>query len=1031
MIKSIITCGLLCCSLLASAQTFKEWQDPNVNHVNRYPAHTNYFAFESMDAVENGKKNSKNYVTLNGQWSFNWVSNHTERPTDFWKVEYNDAGWTTMSVPGMWEMNGFGDPIYVNNGYAWGGYVHGMNPPLPSEKNNHVGSYRREIEVPADWKGKQIIAHFGSVTSNIYLWVNGKFVGYSEDSKIAAEFDLTKYLKPGAKNLIAFQVFRWCDGTYLEDQDFFRHSGVGRDCYLYARNKRHIRDIRVTPDLDAEYVDGSLNVDLDVIGGGTVELKLVDSKGNCVAEKSVKGPGKVNCKIEVENPLKWSAEEPNLYTLYTTLADGTRVWEVIPIKVGFRKVEIKNAQLLVNGKPILIKGINRHEVDPVGGYIFNHERRMRDVQVLKEFNFNAVRTCHYPADPEFLELCDEYGFYVVCEANIESHGMGYGERTLAKEPMYNLAHLERNQRNVQSNWNYPSVIIWSLGNEAGFGQNFIDCYHWIKAEDKSRPVQYEQTHQLPETDIVCPMYAGYEWCEKYLTRGDSRPLIQCEYAHAMGNSLGGFKEYWDMIRKYPNYQGGFIWDFADQAVLWEKDGKKFYAYGGDFNQFDASDQNFCANGVFNAERGPKPQAFEAKYYQQNMWVTPVDVQTGKVEVYNENFFVDLADYYMEWQLVADGKAVQSGRVESLNVGPQQKIQISLPYNLDKISDKVADLYLNISFKTKNELGVLPAQFEVAKEQIAIRESQGMAVQPVNCNQLIGMQIDNSGNDFVVSGEHFVLSFDKKDGFINGYTVYGKQVIADEAKFVPNFWRANTDNDYGASLQRKNAVWENPEFDMKSFVTSKCDDGTIQVVAKYNIARVKGDLTLTYRIANTGAIEIKESFDATEGQEIANMFRFGMRVAMPDSFCNVEYFGRGPIENYSDRKSCTFVGKYTSTVDEQFYGYIRPQENGNRTDLRWFTLSDAGRVSITIKATELFSASALPYAQEALHDGMRKQQSHPEFLVKDGKTYLCIDKAQQGLACVNSWGAVPLPQYMLPYADYEFTFVITPELDIYK
>ena len=656
---------------------------------------------------------------------------------------------------------------------------------------------------------------------------------------------------------------------------------------------------------------------------------------------------------------------------------------------------------------------------------------MRYDERLKEFNFNAVRTCHYPADPEFLELCDEYGFYVVCEANIESHGMGYGERTLAKEPMYNLAHLERNQRNVQSNWNYPSVIIWSLGNEAGFGQNFIDCYHWIKAEDKSRPVQYEQTHQLPETDIVCPMYAGYEWCEKYLTRGDSRPLIQCEYAHAMGNSLGGFKEYWDMIRKYPNYQGGFIWDFADQAVLWEKDGKKFYAYGGDFNQFDASDQNFCANGVFNAKREPKPHAYEVKYYYQNIWATPVDLGSGKVEVYNENFFVDLSDYYMEWELVADGKAVQSGRFESINVAPQQKIQITLPYNLAKVSDKVADLYLNVSFKTKNELGVLPAQFEVAKEQIAIRECQGVAVQPVNSKQLIGMHIDNSGNDFVVSGEHFVLSFDKKDGFINSYEVYGKQVIANESKLMPNFWRANTDNDYGASLQRKSAVWENPEFDMKSFVTSKCDDGTIQVVAKYNIARVNGDLTLSYRIANTGAIEIKESFDATEGHEVANMFRFGMRVAMPDSFCNVEYFGRGPIENYSDRKSCTFVGKYASTVDEQFYGYIRPQENGNRTDLRWFTLSDAGRVSITIKATELFSASALPYSQEALHDGMRKQQSHPEFLVKDGKTYLCIDKAQQGLACVNSWGAVPLPQYMLPYSDYEFTFVITPELDIYQ
>ncbi|MBE6334326.1 MAG: DUF4981 domain-containing protein [Bacteroidales bacterium] len=1031
MIKSIITCGLLLCSLVAGAQTFTEWKDPQVNQINRYPMHTNYFAYESFDAVKSGKKSSANYLTLNGQWNFNWVNHHTERPTDFWKVDYNDSDWTTMSVPGMWEISGFGDPIYVNNGYAWGGYVNGMNPPYPAEKNNHVGSYRREIEVPADWKGKQIIAHFGSVTSNIYLWVNGKFVGYSEDSKLAAEFDLTKYLKPGAKNLIAFQVFRWCDGTYLEDQDFFRHSGVGRDCYLYARNKRQIRDIRVTPDLDGQYVNGTLNVDMNVIGGGTVNLKLVDAAGNVVTEKSVAGPGKVTCTLEVENPAKWTAETPNLYTLYATLADGSRVWEVIPVKVGFRKIEIKNAQLLVNGQPVLIKGVNRHEIDPVGGYIFNHDRRMVDVQVLKEFNFNAVRTCHYPADPEWLALCDEYGFYVVCEANIESHGLGYGERTLAKEPTYNLAHLERNQRNVQANWNHPSVIIWSLGNEAGFGQNFIDCYNWIKAEDKSRPVQYEQTHQLAETDIVCPMYAGYEWCERYATNNDPRPLIQCEYAHAMGNSMGGFKEYWDMIRKYPKYQGGFIWDFADQAVLWEKDGVKFYAYGGDFNEFDASDQNFCANGVFNAKREPNPHAYEVKYYYQNIWATPIDLNSGKIEVYNENFFVDLSDYYMEWELAADGKPFQSGRVDELNVAPQQKAQITLNYNLDKVADCVGDLYLNIYFKTKSEIGVLPARFEVAKAQMAIRERPVIEYPVVNCETLIDMTIDNSGNNLVVNGEHFSLSFDKKDGFINNYEVYGKQVIANESKLIPNFWRANTDNDYGANLQRKQMVWENPEFELKAFDSKVLDNGTIGVTVTYNVPRVKGTLTLTYNIANTGTIEVKESFDATEGEEIANMFRFGMRVAIPGSFCNVEYMGRGPIENYSDRNSNTFVGRYSSSVDEQFYGYIRPQEAGNKTDLRWMTLSDAGRVSLTIIAPELFSASALPYPQEAIHDGMRKQQSHPEFLEKDGNTYLCIDKAQQGLACVNSWGAVPLPQYTLPYGDYEFTFVIVPNLDIYR
>ena len=505
MKKQLMTGLFTVLALTAGAQTFQEWRNPEINAVNRAPMHTNYFAFENADAAKKAdKKQSTNYMTLNGTWKFNWVKDADSRPTDFWKTGFNDKGWDDLQVPAVWELNGYGDPIYVNVGYAWRNQFQNNPPEVPTE-NNHVGSYRREIVVPASWKGKDIIAHFGSVTSNMYLWVNGRYVGYSEDSKLEAEFDLTPYLKPGQKNLIAFQVFRWCDGTYLEDQDFFRYSGVGRDCYLYARNKKRIQDIRVTPDLDAAYQNGSLAVNLDLKGSGKVDLELVDAQGKQVATATANKSGLVT--MNVENPKKWSAETPYLYTLRASMQGSN---EVIPVKVGFRKIELKGDQILVNGKAVLFKGADRHEMDPDGGYVVSPERMLQDIQIMKQFNLNAVRTCHYPDDNLWYDLCDQYGIYVVAEANIESHGMGYGDKTLAKNLSYKKAHLERNQRNVQRGFNHPSIIFWSLGNEAGDGPNFEQCYKWIKAEDPSRACQYEQARQKEHTDIFCPMYYDYE-----------------------------------------------------------------------------------------------------------------------------------------------------------------------------------------------------------------------------------------------------------------------------------------------------------------------------------------------------------------------------------------------------------------------------------------------------------------------------------------------------------------------------------------
>ena len=1023
MKKQLMTGLFTVLALTAGAQTFQEWRNPEINAVNRAPMHTNYFAFENADAAKKAnKKQSTNYMTLNGTWKFNWVKDADSRPTDFWKTGFNDKGWDDLQVPAVWELNGYGDPIYVNVGYAWRNQFQNNPPEVPTE-NNHVGSYRREIVVPASWNGKDIIAHFGSVTSNMYLWVNGRYVGYSEDSKLEAEFDLTPYLKPGQKNLIAFQVFRWCDGSYLEDQDFFRYSGVGRDCYLYARNKKRIQDIRVTPDLDAAYQNGSLSINLDLKGSGKVDLELVDTQGKQVATATANKSGLVT--MNVENPKKWSAETPYLYTLRASMQGSN---EVIPVKVGFRKIELKGDQILVNGKAVLFKGADRHEMDPDGGYVVSPERMLQDIQIMKQFNLNAVRTCHYPDDNLWYDLCDQYGIYVVAEANIESHGMGYGEKTLAKNPSYKKAHLERNQRNVQRGFNHPSIIFWSLGNEAGDGPNFEQCYQWIKAEDPSRACQYEQARQKDHTDIFCPMYYGYEGMEKYGQRTDAtKPLIQCEYAHAMGNSQGGFKEYWDLIRKYPNLQGGFIWDFVDQSCRWKgKDGVMIYAYGGDFNRFDASDNNFCDNGLISPDRVPNPHMYEVGYFYQNIWTTPADLSKGEVNVFNENFFRDLSAYYMEWQVLKDGKIIRTGRVDDLKIAPQETAKITL--NIGKTCT-CKEWLLNVSYKLKNREGLLPAGFTVAKNQLTLNDYKAPSmdlknVETTNVATVVPQIIDNQYHYLIVKGNNFVAEFNKQNGYLSKYAVDGTEMLKEGAALTPNFWRAPTDNDMGAGLQNRYAAWKNPGLKLVS-LNSKTENDQIVVNAEYDMKNVSAKLYLTYVINNEGAIKVTQKMTADKNATVSPMFRFGMQMQMPKCFETVEYYGRGPVENYSDRNHSTDLGIYRQSVNEQFYSYIRPQETGTKTDIRWWKQLNAGGNGLKVVGDAPFSASALHYTICSLDDGEQKDQRHSPEVQKADLTNLIIDKAQMGLGCVNSWGALPLPQYMLPYGDYEFTFILTP------
>ena len=1021
MKKQIITAMLTAVAITVGAQS-NEWQNPAINAVNRAPMHTNYFAYESLDAAKSGvKENSSNFMTLNGTWRFNWVRDAESRPTDFWKVKYDDSKWNDMQVPGVWEINGYGDPIYVNVGYAWRGHFQN-NPPSVPTKDNHVGSYRKEIVVPESWDGKDIIAHFGSVTSNIYLWVNGKYVGYSEDSKLEAEFDLTKYLKPGKKNLIAFQTFRWCDGTYLEDQDFFRFSGVGRDCFLYARSKKRIEDIRVTPTLDNEYKNGSLQVKLSLKGKAPVTLELLDANGKQVASTKANGDGTYN--MDVKNPYKWSAENPYLYTLKATMQGNN---EIIPINVGFRKIELKGAQVLVNGKAVLFKGVNRHEMDPDAGYVVSPERMLQDIKIMKEHNINAVRTCHYPDNNLWYDLCDKYGLYVVAEANVESHGMGYGKETLAKNPSYAIPTMERNQRNVQRVFNHPSVIFWSLGNEAGDGPNFEAAYKWIKNEDNSRPVQYEQARLKDHTDIFCPMYYDYNGMEAYGKRTDAtKPLIQCEYSHAMGNSVGGFKEYWDLIRKYPNLQGGFIWDFVDQSIRWQKNGVTVYAYGGDFNKTDASDNNFCDNGLIGPDRIPNPHAAEVAYYYQNIWTTPANLAAGEINIYNENFFRDLSAYYIDWEVLANGKVVRTGRVDNINVAPQQTGKITLDLGT---TTNNKEWLLNVAYKLKKAEGVLAAGTVISRDQLRLTQPLNTVmnlanVKSTNIAEPKTTIKSDDANNLTVKGENFTIEFNKQNGFMNRYDANGLEMLNKGAQLTPNFWRAPTDNDFGAGLQKKFEAWKNPGIKLTS-LNSKVESNQAIVVATYDMANVAAKLTLTYVINNAGSVKVTQKMTADKDAKVSPMFRFGMQMQMPKTFSKIEYYGRGPGENYADRNNSEFIGLYRQNVADQFYSYIRPQENGNKTDIRWWKQINMGGNGLKFVSEAPFSASALNYTIESLDDGDGKDQRHSPEVTPADFTNLCIDKAQMGLGCVNSWGAWPRAEYLLPHGDYEFTFIMSP------
>ena len=1047
--------------------TWTEWHDLQVNEVNRYGLRTNFFAYENEQAALAGNmEKSANYLSLEGTWKFKWVADADQRPTDFYKADYDDSAWKTMQVPGIWELNGYGDPEYVNVGFGWRYMFNGddyfkgfkkeykvTNDSLPVPiTDNHVGSYRRVIELPANWDGKQVVAHFGSVTSNIYLFVNGHYAGYAEDGKVAAEFDITKFVKPG-KNLIAFQTFRWCDGSWDEDQDFWRLSGVARNCYLFAKNPAvQVSNIKITPDLLNDYQDGELLINVNVKGNPLIDFQLINANNQVVGKSSGSFHSMLtgSARFTVRNVKKWTAETPYLYTLLTIVKDRKgNVMEVIPQKVGFRKIEIKNSQLLVNGQPVLIKGADRHEMDPDGGYVVTRERMIQDIKIMKRLNINAVRTCHYPDDPVWYDLCDEYGLYITAEANQESHGFQYGQNSPVVTKTFAKQIMERNQHNVETYYNHPSVIVWSLGNETDNSQNFVDAYNWIKGQDKSRPVQYERGlwGHGDDSDIYCPMYMSHDGCEKYAKNdANKRPLIQCEYNHTMGNSSGGFLEYWDLIRKYPKYQGGYIWDFVDQALHrtpnfkasrtladYEAISAKYeagsgnmspiYTYGGDYNKKDASDNNFNCNGVIGPDRQLNPHAYEIAYVHQNIWAEAVDLAKGQVSVYNEYFFRDLSNYELVWTLMKDGKAIENGKVAQLNVKPQQKVTLTLPYNVPA----EGEVMLNIEFRLKTAEPLMDKGQVVAYRQFAVREAKPATMQQPTQQAKLKVKDDKKGGVISVEvKDQMSVVFDKTTGLLKTYNVAGKDLLPQGGTLRPNFWRAVTDNDMGAGLQSHFKAWRNPIMNLTAISAAKVGKVGARVVAVYDMPDVKATLTITYDIDGEGAMTVQQQMKTTPDAKVSNLLRFGMVMDLDYNMDKSEFYGRGPIENYIDRKASQNIGIYKQTADQQFYPFIRPQETGTKSDIRWWKQTTAEGLGFCITAVNnYFDACALHYNISDLDEGDQKAQRHSPEVPKSKYTELSINLAHFGLGGENSWGSWPLQQHRLSYQDMTFTFHLTP------
>ena len=1051
--------ALACCLHLAStAQVKPEWQDETVPAVGKEYPRTSFMSYESAEQAEgNDFSKSPYYKSLNGKWKFNWVASYKDRPTDFYLPEFDDSAWGEIDVPANWELNGHGTAIYTNHPYEF--CPRNPQPPtLPEE--NPVGSYRKFVDIPEEWEGKTVFLHIGGAKSGCYVYVNGTKVGYNEDSKTPVEYDITPYLKPG-RNLVALEIYRWSTGSYLECQDFWRISGIERDVYLFAQNPVRVRDFSIRQDLDSTYTTGLFGLEVTMAnplrqpGQTTVRYQLESPDGKVVAEgrqtSVVDTLTSLRFEARIPDVKAWTAETPNLYTLRIYHEQVGKPTEVIPFRVGFRRIEIRGNQYLVNGRPVIIKGVNYHEHNQYTGHVLSEADIRKDLATMKRHNINAIRCAHYPQQRRFYELCDEYGLYVCNEANIESHGMYYDLRrggTLGNNPRWLNAHIDRTINMYEFTKNYPCITFWSLGNEAGNGYNFYLTYNWLKAKDTSRPIQYERALLEWNTDIYCPQYPGKTAFEKWGNSNTDRPYIASEYAHSMGNSTGNFMDIWESIYRYPNLQGGFIWDYIDQGIYQEdENGRPFWAYGGDFGVNAPSDGNFLCNGVVGPDREPHPALTEVKKAYQYVWFTPVDLAKGTVRVKNLYDFSDLSGYTIEYALVTDGKTLQSGELPALSLAPGESREITIPVNPPK-DEAGKEYFLNFSVKSRHAATGIPAGHEVATEQFAYPVATEKPVYDEKSGK--AFTAEESGQEVRLTNGEATLVFDKAKGHVTSYQVKGVEYISDAFGFRPNFWRGPTDNDYGNGMPSRLQAWKQAGKQLKvETAQAETESRPARLTVEYTLAGVDTPFRVTYTLYPSGKLHVDcQLAAAPEAPEIP---RLGMRFRIPASYHQIEYFGRGPVENYCDRKSSALVGRYRSTAEEQYTAYTRPQENGHKTDTRWLALmNESGKGLLIVADSSLMEFNALrnsvedfdseesdrPYQwhnfyKNESHDPAKARnrmpkQTHINDITPRDFVEVCVDHRMMGLAGDDSWGARPYPQYLIqPSQAHAWSFTVIP------
>ncbi len=1019
------------------------WEDPTVFNVGQVKPRSHFMSYPDVASFRNGLfSDASFYYSLDGDWEFYWAPNPAARPVNFFQPDYDSSEWDTIPVPSNWELQGHGVPIYVNDRYPFP-----KNPPLVPHDDNPVGAYRKTFLLPEDWTEKTIYLEFGAVKSAAYFWLNGKLLGYNQDSKTPVCFDITPFLKAG-ENLIAVEVYRYSDASYLECQDFWRISGIEREVFLRAVPLLQIYDFFVKTNLDQHYQNGSLEVLVDVenhfpvLAKANLSYLLIDPNGKEVCQNNISSivePGtsiSININEPISNPKKWTAETPELYQLVLILKDAEgKTLEVTGTKVGFRKLAIENGQLLVNGVAITLRGVNRHEHDEITGHVVSEESMLLDIQLMKENNINAVRSSHYPNHRRWYELCDQYGLYVVDEANIEAHGMGAcfqkpfdEEAHTSARPDYRAAHLDRVKRMFARAKNHPSIIAWSIGNEAGNGENMQAAYHWLKEQDDTRPVQYEQAGTAENTDIVCPMYPKIATIELYAQTHSDRPLIMCEYAHAMGNSVGNLPEYWEVIERYAHLQGGFIWDWVDQGLLTSTtiDGKKidYWKFGGDYGDEQIpSDGNFCINGLVLPNRQPHPALQEVKKVYQPIGLRADEKQENRFFLWNKFDYLDLSNIRGSWQVIKDGTVIQKGDLVTLNVGPKEEISMELPFSFSKKSG--SEYFVDFYFYSINSKPLIPSGHEIAKVQFPIKNISIANSDDTRQQENSSLEIVPADDHFKILGNHFSIEISKNTGAIQSYLYHGKSMMI--AGIKPNFWRPPTDNDRGNLMPERLKIWKTASQEQTvEKVFYRKEKASIDVITTYRLAKLELRYELTHKIFNNGNLEILGRFTGTK-IALPELPVFGFTIGLPRQFNQLKWYGRGPHENYVDRNQSAFIGIYKNTVEESFHPYIRPQETGNKTAVRWLEIKDTSGMGWKVTGTPLFDFSALPYRIDNLDlNEDPTKLKHTTDLKENGLVNLRIDLAQMGVGGDDSWGAHTHDKYKLFYKNYEFNFKLQPE-----